>query len=63
MSNRLAPERQGPLEVSIVRKISFLMAFLITGYILGIWNFLVLPKYYITFGIKYFLIGLSSYTY
>lgn len=41
-----------------MRKISFLMAFLITGYILGIWNFLVLPKYYITFGLKGFLISL-----
>ncbi len=41
-----------------MRKISFLMAFLITGYILGIWNFLVLPKYYITFGLKGFLVSL-----
>ncbi|NJE46409.1 hypothetical protein E3E35_03060 [Thermococcus sp. GR7] len=41
-----------------MRKISVLMAFLITGYILGIWNFLVLPKYYITFGLKGFLISL-----
>ncbi|NJE27098.1 hypothetical protein E3E22_10850, partial [Thermococcus sp. MV5] len=41
-----------------MRKISFLMAFLITGYVLGIWNFLVLPKYYITFGLKGFLISL-----
>ncbi|ASJ04349.1 MULTISPECIES: sodium-dependent transporter [Thermococcus] len=41
-----------------MRKISFLMAFLITGYILGIWNFLVLPKYYINFGLKGFLISL-----
>ncbi|ASJ06874.1 sodium-dependent transporter [Thermococcus pacificus] len=41
-----------------MRKISFLMAFLITGYILGIWNFLVLPKYYIAFGLKGFLVSL-----
>ncbi|KUH33563.1 hypothetical protein APY94_05030 [Thermococcus celericrescens] len=41
-----------------MRKISFLMAFLIAGYVLGIWNFLVLPKYYITFGLKGFLISL-----
>ncbi|NJE84644.1 hypothetical protein E3E23_02135 [Thermococcus sp. CX2] len=41
-----------------MRKISVLMAFLITGYILGIWNFLVLPKYYITFGLKGFLVSL-----
>lgn len=41
-----------------MRRVSFLMAFLITGYILGIWNFLILPKYYITFGLKGFLISL-----
>jgi len=41
-----------------MRKISFLMAFLITGYVLGIWNFLVLPKYYITLGLKGFIISL-----
>ncbi len=41
-----------------MKRISFLMAFLITGYILGIWNFLILPKYYITFGLKGFLISL-----
>lgn len=41
-----------------MRKVGFLMAFLITGYILGIWNFLVLPKYYINFGLKGFLISL-----
>jgi len=43
-----------------MRKVSFLMAFLITGYILGIWNFLVLPKYYITFGLRGFLITLVT---
>jgi len=41
-----------------MRKVSILMAFLITGYVLGIWNFLVMPKYYMTFGIKGFLISL-----
>ncbi len=41
-----------------MRKVSVLMAFLITGYILGIWNFLVLPKYYINFGLKGFLVSL-----
>jgi len=41
-----------------MKKISLLMAFLITGYILGIWNILVLPKYYINFGMKGFLISL-----
>jgi len=41
-----------------MRKISVLMAFLITGYILGIWNFLILPRYYIVFGMKGFLISL-----
>lgn len=41
-----------------MRKISFLMAFLIAGYILGIWNFLVLPKYYINFGLKGFIVSL-----
>ncbi len=41
-----------------MRKVSILMAFLIAGYVLGIWNFLVLPKYYMTFGIKGFLISL-----
>ena len=34
------------------------MAFLIAGYVLGIWNFLVLPKYYINFGLKGFLLSL-----
>ncbi len=43
---------------SAMRRISVLMAFLITGYILGIWNFLVLPRYYIVFGMKGFLISL-----
>ncbi|WP_297465123.1 sodium-dependent transporter [Thermococcus sp.] len=41
-----------------MRKVSVLMAFLITGYVLGIWNFLVMPKYYITFGLKGFLLSL-----
>ncbi len=39
-----------------MKKISVLMAFLITGYILGIWNFLILPKYYLNFGLKGFLL-------
>ena len=39
-----------------MRKVSVLMAFLITGYILGIWNFLILPKYYLNFGLKGFLL-------
>ncbi|ASJ10867.1 hypothetical protein A3L12_05910 [Thermococcus sp. P6] len=43
-----------------MRKVSFLMAFLITGYILGIWNFLILPKYYITFGLRGSLIALVT---
>lgn len=34
------------------------MALLITGYILGIWNFLLMPKYYVTFGLKGFLLSL-----
>ena len=46
------------MEGPSMRKISFLMAFLIVGYVLGIWNFLVLPKYYITFGLKGFLVSL-----
>ncbi|ASJ02807.1 hypothetical protein A3L09_05830 [Thermococcus profundus] len=41
-----------------MRKISILMALLITGYVLGIWNFLLMPKYYITFGLKGFAISL-----
>ncbi len=41
-----------------MRKVSILMAFLVTGYVLGIWNFLVLPKYYINFGLKGFLLSL-----
>ncbi|WP_457750720.1 sodium-dependent transporter [Thermococcus sp.] len=41
-----------------MKKVSILMAFLITGYVLGIWNFLVMPKYYMTFGMKGFLISL-----
>ncbi|NPA47195.1 MAG: hypothetical protein GXO14_00950 [Thermococci archaeon] len=39
-----------------MKKVSVLMAFLITGYILGIWNFLILPKYYLNFGLKGFLL-------
>ncbi len=39
-----------------MKRISVLMAFLITGYILGIWNFLILPKYYLNFGLKGFLL-------
>ncbi len=41
-----------------MRRVNVLMAFLIAGYILGIWNFLILPKYYMTFGLKGFLISL-----
>jgi len=36
------------------------MAFLIAGYVLGIWNFLVLPKYYMNFGLKGFLVSLLA---
>ena len=35
-----------------MRKVNVLMALLITGYILGIWNFLILPKYFMAFGLK-----------
>ncbi|WP_010478576.1 sodium-dependent transporter [Thermococcus zilligii] len=41
-----------------MRKMSALVALLITGYILGIWNFLLMPKYYIIFGLKGFLVSL-----
>ncbi|ASJ00904.1 sodium-dependent transporter [Thermococcus gorgonarius] len=41
-----------------MRKISILMTLLITGYILRIWNFLLMPKYYIIFGLKGFLVSL-----
>ncbi len=41
-----------------MKKVNILMALLITGYILGIWSFLVVPKYYIVFGLKGFLISL-----
>lgn len=41
-----------------MRKVSVLMAFLVTGYVLGIWNFLVMPKYYLVFGMKGLLISL-----
>ncbi|WP_297506912.1 sodium-dependent transporter [Thermococcus sp.] len=41
-----------------MRKVSVLMALLITGYILGIWNFLILPKYFIVFGLKGLVVSL-----
>lgn len=41
-----------------MRRISVLMALLITGYILGVWNFLLMPKYYIAFGLKGFLLSI-----
>ncbi|WP_456365123.1 sodium-dependent transporter [Thermococcus sp.] len=43
-----------------MRKISILMALLITGYILGVWNFLLVPKYLIVFGLKGMAIVLVS---
>jgi len=43
-----------------MRKMSILMALLITGYILGIWNFLLMPKYYLSFGLKGFLVSLIA---
>ncbi|WP_099210241.1 sodium-dependent transporter [Thermococcus henrietii] len=41
-----------------MRKVNIMMALLITGYILGVWSFLVVPKYYMVFGLKGFLISL-----
>jgi len=41
-----------------MRKVNLMMALLITGYILGVWSFLVVPKYYMVFGLKGFLISL-----
>ncbi|WP_297498905.1 sodium-dependent transporter [Thermococcus sp.] len=41
-----------------MRRVSVLMALLITGYILGIWNFLILPKYFMVFGLKGLLVSL-----
>jgi len=41
-----------------MRKVNLMMALLITGYILGVWNFLIVPKYYIVFGLKGFLVSL-----
>ncbi|CAI1494058.1 Putative membrane protein, conserved [Thermococcus nautili] len=41
-----------------MRKVNVMMALLITGYILGVWSFLVVPKYYMVFGLKGFLISL-----
>lgn len=43
-----------------MRKMSTLMALLITGYILGVFNFLLMPKYYLAFGLKGFLISLGA---
>ncbi|MBP1912365.1 sodium-dependent transporter [Thermococcus stetteri] len=40
-----------------MKKINVLMALLITGYILGVMNYLVLPKYSIVFGLKGMLVG------
>ena len=41
-----------------MKKVNVLMALLITGYILGIWNFLILPKYFMTFGLKGLLLSI-----
>ncbi|NJE55140.1 sodium-dependent transporter [Thermococcus sp. 21S9] len=41
-----------------MKKVNVMMALLITGYILGVWSFLVVPKYYMVFGLKGFLISL-----
>jgi hypothetical protein len=41
-----------------MKKVNLMMALLITGYTLGVWNFLVVPKYYIVFGLKGFLLSL-----
>ncbi len=43
-----------------MRKISTLMALLITGYMLGVLNFLLMPKYYIAFGLKGFVLSLGA---
>ncbi|ACS33538.1 sodium-dependent transporter [Thermococcus gammatolerans] len=43
-----------------MRKMSTLMALLITGYILGVLNFLLMPKYYIAFGLKGFVLSLVA---
>ncbi|EEB74952.1 sodium-dependent transporter [Thermococcus sp. AM4] len=43
-----------------MRKMSTLMALLITGYILGVLNFLLMPKYYIAFGLKGFVLSLLA---
>ncbi|AMQ17793.1 sodium-dependent transporter [Thermococcus peptonophilus] len=40
-----------------MRKINALMALLITGYIIGIVNYILLPKYSIIFGLKGMMIG------
>ena len=45
-------------EVLAMKKVNVMMALLITGYILGVWSFLVVPKYYMVFGLKGFLISL-----
>ncbi|MCD6524599.1 MAG: sodium-dependent transporter [Thermococcus sp.] len=43
-----------------MRKMSTLMALLITGYVLGVLNFLLMPKYYIAFGLKGFVLSLGA---
>lgn len=41
-----------------MRRVSLLMAFLIPGYILGVWSFLLVPKYYLVFGLKGLILSL-----
>ncbi|WP_456421328.1 sodium-dependent transporter [Thermococcus sp.] len=41
-----------------MKKVNVLMALLIIGYILGVWNFLILPKYFMAFGLKGLLLSL-----
>lgn len=40
-----------------MKRINTLMALLITGYIIGVLNYVLLPKYNIIFGLKGILIG------
>lgn len=41
-----------------MRRVQLLMAVLIVGYMLGVWNFLVVPHYLITLGMKGFALSL-----
>ncbi len=43
-----------------MKRMSTLMALLITGYILGVLNFLLMPKYYLAFGLKGFALSLGA---